>query len=209
MTCGLEVEPQVAFREGQQQKDNMRKRLLLSAVLLAGLAGVAQAAFVNIIEGSTEGSAPTVTYGGGVTLLDPIYTAVEYAAGTVALTPVSGDGDGALNVLWQEPGPGGSLVNSDYLHVEWALVNEPNGNIIRLQFQMHSQPFTLDPATVINITRTETPGLMYLTHADGLPDDLTIGVQSVVPEPTTMVAGALLLLPFGASTLRILRRRTA
>jgi hypothetical protein len=28
-------------------------------------------------------------------------------------------------------------------------------------------------------------------------------------EPTTMVAGALLLLPFGASTLRMLRRRTA
>ena len=27
-----------------------------------------------------------------------------------------------------------------------------------------------------------------------------------VPEPTTMIAGALLLLPFGASTLRILRR---
>jgi hypothetical protein len=31
---------------------------------------------------------------------------------------------------------------------------------------------------------------------------------TVVPEPTTMIAGALLLLPFGASTLRILRRRT-
>ena len=30
-----------------------------------------------------------------------------------------------------------------------------------------------------------------------------------VPEPTTMIAGALLLLPFGASTLRILRKRTA
>ena len=28
----------------------------------------------------------------------------------------------------------------------------------------------------------------------------------LVPEPTTMIAGALLLLPFGASTLRILRR---
>ena len=27
-----------------------------------------------------------------------------------------------------------------------------------------------------------------------------------VPEPTTLVAGALMLLPFGASTLRILRR---
>jgi hypothetical protein len=32
---------------------------------------------------------------------------------------------------------------------------------------------------------------------------------SAVPEPTTMIAGALLLLPFGASTLRMLRRRTA
>jgi hypothetical protein len=30
-----------------------------------------------------------------------------------------------------------------------------------------------------------------------------------VPEPTTMIAGALLLVPFGASTLRMLRRRTA
>jgi hypothetical protein len=31
-----------------------------------------------------------------------------------------------------------------------------------------------------------------------------------VPEPTTMIAGALLLLPFGASTLRMLRKnRTA
>ena len=27
-----------------------------------------------------------------------------------------------------------------------------------------------------------------------------------VPEPTTMIAGALLLLPFGASTLRMLRK---
>jgi hypothetical protein len=31
----------------------------------------------------------------------------------------------------------------------------------------------------------------------------------VVPEPTTMIAGALLLLPFGASTLRNLRRRAS
>jgi hypothetical protein len=35
------------------------------------------------------------------------------------------------------------------------------------------------------------------------------GSPAGVPEPTTMIAGALLLLPFGASTLRILRKRTA
>jgi hypothetical protein len=28
-----------------------------------------------------------------------------------------------------------------------------------------------------------------------------------VPEPTTIIAGVLLLLPFGASTVRILRKR--
>jgi hypothetical protein len=32
---------------------------------------------------------------------------------------------------------------------------------------------------------------------------------TIVPEPTTMIAGALLLLPFGASTLRILRKNRA
>ena len=35
----------------------------------------------------------------------------------------------------------------------------------------------------------------------------TLAGPSAVPEPTTMIAGALLLLPFGASTLRILRKR--
>ena len=40
--------------------------------------------------------------------------------------------------------------------------------------------------------------------------DVNVDVYGTpVPEPTTMIAGALLLLPFGASTLRILRKRTA
>jgi hypothetical protein len=33
--------------------------------------------------------------------------------------------------------------------------------------------------------------------------------HQAVPEPTTIIAGALLLLPFGASTLRILRKKHA
>ena len=40
--------------------------------------------------------------------------------------------------------------------------------------------------------------------------DINSITVSTVPEPTTMIAGALLLLPFGASTLRMLRKtRTA
>jgi len=49
-----------------------------------------------------------------------------------------------------------------------------------------------------------------LTYLSGLATPMDSGSYSgsiaAVPEPTTVIAGALLLLPFGASTLRILRR---
>jgi hypothetical protein len=44
---------------------------------------------------------------------------------------------------------------------------------------------------------------------DAGPFGLRAESLTVVPEPTTMIAGALLLLPFGASTLRVLRRNRA
>jgi len=51
----------------------------------------------------------------------------------------------------------------------------------------------------------DASGADYSDNSGSLDVQLT-----VVPEPTTMIAGALLLLPFGASTLRILRKnRTA
>jgi hypothetical protein len=44
----------------------------------------------------------------------------------------------------------------------------------------------------------------------GVSGDAYVEVSgAAVPEPTTMIAGALLLLPFGASTLRILRKSRA
>jgi len=43
----------------------------------------------------------------------------------------------------------------------------------------------------------------------GAPGTVQDQLVIVVPEPTTVVAGALLLLPFGASTLRILRKKHA
>jgi hypothetical protein len=53
---------------------------------------------------------------------------------------------------------------------------------------------------------------VYIQETGGLYTLYTAGaneyhIDSVVPEPTTMIAGALLLLPFGASTIRILRKR--
>jgi len=40
-------------------------------------------------------------------------------------------------------------------------------------------------------------------------DGMKSGTLTAVPEPSTMIAGALLLLPIGASTLRMLRKRQA
>jgi len=53
--------------------------------------------------------------------------------------------------------------------------------------------------------QTYWTGEVQYQDADGTH---TMDLQlNVVPEPTTFIAGALLLLPFGASTVRILRKR--
>ena len=87
-----------------------------------------------------------------------------------------------------------------------------------------AQSVTLNPSLVTkwggsspqNVTWS--PGEFLLAWEDltigggAEPDfqDMIVKVNAVpVPEPTTMIAGALLLLPFGASTLRILRKNRA
>jgi|SRR6266480_1054645 len=59
----------------------------------------------------------------------------------------------------------------------------------------------------VNLTPT-TIGHLSFFWADGGSSSSFVDDVSVtpVPEPTTMLAGAMLLLPFGASTLRVLRR---
>lgn len=51
-------------------------------------------------------------------------------------------------------------------------------------------------------------GSPVVTFNDGTRHYLNQDVLAVVPEPSTIIAGALLLLPFGASTLRMFRRRS-
>jgi hypothetical protein len=68
-----------------------------------------------------------------------------------------------------------------------------------------------------NTVKTDEPGngqILY-TPTSGEPgyangqtsEPYTYDFVSVVPEPTTLIAGAMLLLPFGASTLRTLRKK--
>ena len=53
----------------------------------------------------------------------------------------------------------------------------------------------------------EVAGHVYVLAPDGKSALATGYSTAAVPEPTTMIAGALLLLPFGASTLRILHKK--
>jgi len=64
---------------------------------------------------------------------------------------------------------------------------------------------TTEATTMLGSPGTATTGLIAVV------DTQTTGqaYSFPVPEPSTMISGALLLLPFGASTLRILRRNRA
>jgi hypothetical protein len=83
----------------------------------------------------------------------------------------------------------------------------PNGN----PFDVGENDLLLvvPPQTTLHVIKD-----LSFTIFNGTPGNPSfVSVSSVqqsfhqVPEPTTIIAGALLLLPFGASTLRILRKR--
>ncbi|MEY2427948.1 MAG: hypothetical protein QOJ40_833, partial [Verrucomicrobiota bacterium] len=67
----------------------------------------------------------------------------------------------------------------------------------------------LDPNGTINVNSVNIVGHLYGGDSTDMQIVSGATIVSPVPEPTTFIAGALLLFPLGASTLRILRRKTA
>ena len=78
------------------------------------------------------------------------------------------------------------------------------------QFQIGYVAFSLSGLGFTSGVNTLDFIVNNASGASGNPVGLRVEMTgtAAVPEPTTMVAGALLLLPFVASTLRMLRRRT-
>lgn len=68
-------------------------------------------------------------------------------------------------------------------------------------------PANLEYSILVPVKKSETDGFYYAVNNQELMFDF--GTITVVPEPTTYLAGALLLVPFGVSTLRLLRRKPA
>jgi len=62
---------------------------------------------------------------------------------------------------------------------------------------------------VIALNLFDGPAAVEVTAPDGSKHWVNQDVLAIVPEPTTMIAGALLLLPFAASSIRFIRKNRA
>jgi hypothetical protein len=87
-------------------------------------------------------------------------------------------------------------------------LNGPSYGIAKAPVNANSDPFVLDWlefSFTINSGTVDVNNMnsVYFQWGTGLNEP---GSDQIVPEPTTVVAGALLLLPLGASAVRILRK---
>ncbi len=95
-------------------------------------------------------------------------------------------------------------VNAGSLGVQPTQVNFTSGGTINFDFS------SLNTGSTSAYLIVYTSGTVMSQNTANVIDTVTAGASDLaVPEPTTMVAGAMLLLPFGASTLRVLRRKSA
>ena len=197
MSCGLDVEPEVVFREGYKQKVNMKKLQLaiMAAALLIAIQ--AHASFFDITFTGVDGT----TFGSGVISGTPegggLYQAT---AGYFTIIPGSTSGlSPGIYPLFPNPNP----PNTSY---------SPSG-FFYYDNQVLSQqdPFLTSGGLLflngVEINLFSTGGSPeYQLYENTGANVLGSATLTAVPEATTMIAGALLLLPLGASTLRILRK---
>ena len=249
MSCGLDVEPEVGFREGQKQKDNMKTSVLktlmagaVSAVVIMPLTASANL----VVNGGFENIATYVDGGGGYMLVNtgdsatiPGWTVADQNIAWIKSGGLSGlsgtEGSYFLDLTGiVNQSPFGAVIgttistvagNTYTLSFDAGIGNGEDANPVVVQATAGAQTRTfIVSATdagagliawetfVLQFQATGPSTSITINGTDANAGNGFIGLDNVtvVPELTTMIAGALLLLPFGTSTLRILRRsRTA
>jgi hypothetical protein len=178
--------------------------LLAGAALTATLA--ASHAWATLEISILEGSPATISWSADwdatsaiVSNSDPENLSVEHLT---APSGTSWQATTEMILLWENSASGQIL--SDVVRLEWG---GANANAYLFSVEAYNILLadiipTLDPG-LVPILVQEKAGVM--TFGDGIPFNVNIQSEPV-PEPTTMIAGALLLLPFGASMLRMLRK---
>jgi choice-of-anchor A domain-containing protein len=143
-----------------------------------------------------------------------VFNVNSFTLGSGSTLTINGDSSHGvvLNFASGSPTFGGTIVLSGGITSDQVLFNVTgNGNTLTLGSSGSAPSLTgtfLDPGGVINMNNAVLSGRLF---GGGAWSDESIGSDAVeiispVPEPGTILAGALLLLPFAASTVRIARQ---
>lgn len=205
----------------------------------AALTFTAEVGGVPSVSGATQenfnGSSPSIlTLSGSAALEtgtadDYSYEAPYYSGSTAAFfsEPLPHDGDDSSQYVAVFPNEGSATLSfstpQKYLGLLWGSIGQ--GNALTFYDSANNEIGTVSGTGVWALFSDSPPptGTAYVNIfsdtafsrvvatdvSDAFEfDDVAYG-QVVVPEPTTIFTGALLLLPFGASALRILRKGRA
>jgi hypothetical protein len=185
----------------------MKQLVAILAVFVAMAASQASAAMIGIYE---EESSVTFEWAGWPGVADykaslPI-DLIEHGSVVVPLPslPPPDWGTGNLRFgLWEWDSNHVQQNMSDVVIVRW---NWNATSEVQMWSGLDAFPTPLEGSPTIPVE--EHPGLISLNQYATIPFDVIVQSDpGVVPEPATLVAGALLLLPFGLQGIRMLRNR--
>ncbi len=185
MSFGLSVAPEPALRLGQKRKVKMKRTLKFGA-------GLALAAFLT-----TAANASLYYFGPPVPM--PIAGDGPFAAGQLDYDGFTVDSFSFTlstlkgNVLGADTSFSGTV----------SVLADGNLVLVGLSSGDLSATWTIIPGN------GKTPDVDQAILNSGSDPGFTfsgVWIPVTVPEPTTLIAGALLLLPFGAGALRMLRK---
>jgi predicted amidohydrolase len=217
----LDVEPEVAFRSGQTQKENMKK---LQLTIMAASLAAAMSASASLVtnpggqvyqntpppgtEGFTftTGANPLVynelgvyDFGNDGLAASHVVTLFDTAGDILASATVAAGGSSTADSFqWVNIAPVTLSANTTYVLAASYIGNDPD--------YFYYGPATLPAGVTLGNAVWESGGATVFPDQVFATGAGFFGPNMAVPEPTTMIAGALLLLPFGAGMLRILRK---
>lgn len=194
----------------------MKLALLLSALVAMAVVPESRASLINFSTDSTS-----VSVGGGSVDLGPSSFSANIPLNSVTPTVVN-----LSPVTWTEGSKNGTGSASQSLTISSTSPNlmptsktlSENLAVTSLFGSVHLLAVSAAPLVyswivgAVDYQLTVIPLGAFLTGSGMTPltADVFFTSTSAVPEPTTVIAGAFLLLPFGASTVRLLRKsRTA
>ena len=180
----------------------MNTKTLQLAILGGGLIFAAQAraslfdiSFLGTDGTKAEAQVTAPDMGGGI---------FEGMSGSITVTPGSVAFDKGTWALYQNPnGTSASYSPSGYFIYDNQILPDANPMVTYpgLLFRVASNGYEVNLYSI-----GPDDYILYDNHGRNVNGTLTVtDPVSPVPEPTTLLAGALLLLPFGASTIRIVR----